>query len=653
VCDNFCYDIQVRYALGYRQLGEGDFDLRTLYYFREQLSRHMQETGVNLLDKASEQVTDAQIAAYQVKTGKQRMDSFQIASNLRQMERVQLLVEALQRVQHMLNETDQQHYAEDFAPILKGHAGHYVHRLKGEAVDPHLQLTGGSRTALPRHQTLQATIDWSHRLLSPEESCLLHRLSVFAGGCTLEAAEAICAGDCLEQAQVLELLGTLVNKSMLIADRCQGQEPRYRLYETVRQYAQKKLYEAGESQSLRDRHLDYFLHLAETAEIKLHSVEQPIWIRRVKAELDNLLAAMAWAYQGSGRQERGLRIAISLPWHLQGNEGEGKRWIEAGLELLENHPEAELLLARAKSELGWLLNYLGDFQRSQLVIEQCIALCRNLGESAGAFLSHALNGLAYREMHSGDITSALTHYDESIEVARSLGPPGFYQFSEALMMKAWFYDFWLDMYDQGYQIAEEFMTFAYQNQFSESLIKAGLWGKGFISTQRGDYERAHAALEEALSFYTGTGEKEAASVTNFLRGWLSYRQGNCRMAYQHELKLLKYWYEVGNRRESLLALPLLGTYKVSQSLQLNPAENAQTLEQAATIFGAYEKLNEQTHYKHETFIENALVQAIEILRSELNPSVFSRFWARGQAMTLDEAVAFAFSLAEVEPFPSR
>jgi hypothetical protein len=140
--DNFCYDLQVRYALGYRQLGEGDFDLRTLYHFRERLSQHMQKAGVNLLDKAFEKVTDMQLVAYQVKTGKQRMDSFQIASNIRQMGRVQLLVEVIQRVQRMLSEADQQRYAEEFAPYLKGHAGHYVYRMKGEEIAPHLQRIG-------------------------------------------------------------------------------------------------------------------------------------------------------------------------------------------------------------------------------------------------------------------------------------------------------------------------------------------------------------------------------------------------------------------------------------------------------------------------------------------------------------------------------
>ena len=140
--DNYCYDIQVRYALGYRQLGEGDFDLRTLYYFRERLSRYMQEKGINLLDQAFEKVTDKQLAAYQVKTGKQRMDSVQVSSNIRQMGRVQLLVEVLQRVERMLNEADRGRYAEAFEPYLKGHAGHYVYRMKGEEVAPHLQRIG-------------------------------------------------------------------------------------------------------------------------------------------------------------------------------------------------------------------------------------------------------------------------------------------------------------------------------------------------------------------------------------------------------------------------------------------------------------------------------------------------------------------------------
>ena len=140
--DNFCYDVQVRYALGYRQLGDGDFEMRTLYYFRERLSRYMQETGINLLDQAFEQVTDDQIAAYHLKTGKQRMDSTQIASNIRVMSRLQLVVEVLQRVHRMLTEEEQGHYAEVFAPYIQGHAGQYVYHIKGQDTNEHLQKIG-------------------------------------------------------------------------------------------------------------------------------------------------------------------------------------------------------------------------------------------------------------------------------------------------------------------------------------------------------------------------------------------------------------------------------------------------------------------------------------------------------------------------------
>jgi len=140
--DAYCYDIQVRYALGYRQLGEGYFDLRTLYYFRERLSRYMQEKGINLLDKAFEQVTDEQITAYQLKTGKQRMDSTQIASNIRTMSRLQLLVEVLQRVYRMLTIEDQEQYYELFVPFIQGHAGQYVYHLKGQDTNAHLQKIG-------------------------------------------------------------------------------------------------------------------------------------------------------------------------------------------------------------------------------------------------------------------------------------------------------------------------------------------------------------------------------------------------------------------------------------------------------------------------------------------------------------------------------
>jgi len=140
--DAFCYNMQVRYALGYRDLKEGHFELRTLYNFRSRITQYMQRTGVNLVEKAFEQVTDEQTKAFQLKTGKLRMDSTQIASNIREMSRLQLLVEVLQRVHRMLGEEDQERYKKDFEPYLKGSSGQYVYRIKGEKVADHLLPIG-------------------------------------------------------------------------------------------------------------------------------------------------------------------------------------------------------------------------------------------------------------------------------------------------------------------------------------------------------------------------------------------------------------------------------------------------------------------------------------------------------------------------------
>ena len=140
--DHFCFDVQVRYALGYRDLSDGYFALRTLYNFRDRVTQQMQERGENLIEKAFEQVTDEQIAAFALQTGKLRMDSTQIGSNIRAMSRLQLLVEVLQRVQRMLQEDDQERYGDLFAPYIRGTSGQYTYHIKASEVDEHLQRIG-------------------------------------------------------------------------------------------------------------------------------------------------------------------------------------------------------------------------------------------------------------------------------------------------------------------------------------------------------------------------------------------------------------------------------------------------------------------------------------------------------------------------------
>ena len=133
--DHFCFDVQVRYGVGYRDLSEGHFDLRTVYNFRHRITKYMQETGENLIDQSFEQVTDEQTAAFNLKTDKLRMDTTLIASNIRKTTRLQLLVEVVQRVHGILDETDPQQYADDFSPYIKGTSGQYIYRIKGEEYD--------------------------------------------------------------------------------------------------------------------------------------------------------------------------------------------------------------------------------------------------------------------------------------------------------------------------------------------------------------------------------------------------------------------------------------------------------------------------------------------------------------------------------------
>ena len=217
-------------------------------------------------------------------------------------------------------------------------------------------LTGGSRTALPRQQTLRAMIDWSHNLLTEAEKTLLRRLSVFAGGWTLTAAEAVCADDALETWEVLEVLSRLVDRSLVLVE--EG-EARYRLLEPLRQYAQEKLTEAGEADSLRRAHALYFTDFAEEAEPHLTGPEQLEWLSRLDADYGNLRVALAWALLSPEGVEPGLRLAAALLDYgeIQGYEWEGYEWL---LKLLpQSHSAPARLRARALHTASRLAEALG------------------------------------------------------------------------------------------------------------------------------------------------------------------------------------------------------------------------------------------------------------------------------------------------------
>ena len=271
-----------------------------------------------------------------------------------------------------------------------------VHQIAVRLDDVFRLLTGGSRTALPRHQTLQALIDWSFALLTPHEAVLLQRLAVFQHGWTLEAAEAICAGEeGVATAEVFELLARLIDKSLVQVARSRpGRGARYHLLETIRQYASAKLAESGEADVVRQRHAAYFFNLAETGAPKSPGASTEMgWINRMETENGNLRAALSWSLATMGADR-----ALSL-----GGSGE----IRTG--------------AWALNRLGWLARERGDYVVARARLEQSMAVYRELGDPLG--IAWTGNTLGEVLLMQNDLAAAQACLDESLAIARELGEP--------------------------------------------------------------------------------------------------------------------------------------------------------------------------------------------------------------------------------------
>lgn len=261
-------------------------------------------------------------------------------------------------------------------------------------------LTGGSRTMLPRQQTLRALIDWSHDLLSEEEQVLFRRLTVFAGGWTLEAAEVVCAFGDIESHAVLDLLASLADKSLVIAET-EGDTARYRLLETIRQYAADKLLRAGDAVIARDQHRDWFTSLAERAEAEMAGAEQQAWRERLEADHDNLRAALAWSLESDPAVSVRLVGSLRRFWSQRHHIAEGRRWTEAVL--TQASPATSMLDQRAWARLLLCAGVLASEQRSaRTYIEQSLPLFRAIGDQWG--LSRSLRALGSLLLRGGGPT---------------------------------------------------------------------------------------------------------------------------------------------------------------------------------------------------------------------------------------------------------
>jgi predicted ATPase/class 3 adenylate cyclase/DNA-binding CsgD family transcriptional regulator len=278
-------------------------------------------------------------------------------------------------------------------------------------------LTGGGRTVLPRQQTLETSVAWSHDLLDDAEKALLRRLSVFAGGFTLEAAESVCADGIVDAYGVLEILSRLVDKSLVQADVAEG-EGRYRLLETIRVYSQGKLVEAGEGDTTRDRHRDYFLALAERAEPELVLRDGPVWLDLLERERDNLFSAAEWC-DATAAHEPFLRFvtALTLFFELRSHLAVGGRWFARALSRDEG-PSAQR--ARALWGAAHVAIYGGDFEALGRYAPEALAMAEEVGDEPALCRALNTNGLATSWL-GGDLDRGREMLERSAALGRTLG----------------------------------------------------------------------------------------------------------------------------------------------------------------------------------------------------------------------------------------
>lgn len=420
-----------------------------------------------------------------------------------------------------------------------------IEQISERLVDCFRLLRGGSRTALPRHQTLQALIDWSYSLLSPTERILLNRLSIFSGGWTLEAVESICAGDGLECFDILDSLQNLTAKSLVVVGEGENGRLRYRLLETIRQYARDKLARSGQLSRFRDRHLDWFMDFEEKARPKLFSSEQIDMLNCLDAEHDNFRAALEWSIETS--IDKGLLLATGLYrfWRLRGYWFERLNWLNK----LLAHQDAQTptsarafaLIARGDLELSQ-----GEYGDAEESFAESLQICRQLGDEKG--IVEALGGLTRLSIQQENFSRAGELGRVSLELAREIGDN--LQVSYALNRYAFVLRAQGDRTKADELLKESVALFTQkvdigsnQNFFASPESQNPFFNLALSEQGHGNFERARIFFEDGLAFFRKTGSShEIAWFLRYLAN-LACREGDLKRAktlYQEALKIVQH-----------------------------------------------------------------------------------------------------------------
>jgi len=493
-------------------------------------------------------------------------------------------------------------------------------------------LSAGGWTAVPRQQSLRATIDWSYALLAEPERALFRRLSVFAGGWTLEAAEVVCAGDCLAGDEVLEALAHLVDKSLVVVERQDGGPVRYRLLEAVRQYSHEKLRESGEAESIERQHAHFFLALAEAAEQELRGAQQVVWLDRLEREHDNVRGALAWSQAARDGAEVGLRLAgaLWLFWLLRGNLSETR----ASLRGLLGRPEMHApTVARAKAlyVAGLLAGAQSDFAPACMLLEESLALGQALEDKHA--IAYARNWLGIVASLQGDNLAARVLLAGSLALLQDLGNK--WDIAWALSRLADI-DLYLGDYTRAAVSLEASLALA--RQVGDHFVLGHvLLSLGYAAHLQGDNMRAAACYEESLArFRTLSHTWGIAAVLHTLGHVLRAQGDSARAIACFSESLTRYW-KMGHKEGTSLCLN--GFAGVA-------GEMGQPV-RAARLFGAAEALRETIGLSRQSDERAIYDRSVAAVRAQLEEAAFAAAWAEGRAMPLEQAIAEA--LAGTDP----
>jgi non-specific serine/threonine protein kinase len=494
-------------------------------------------------------------------------------------------------------------------------------------------LTDSSRTADPRQRTLRATIDWSYALLSETERVVLQRLSVFAGGCTLEAIEAICHDDAGSGiGDVLDLVTHLADRSLVVAD-LSGAEARYRLLETIRAYALERLEASGEAERIRQRHAEYFLALAEEAGPAVRLISGRHWLDRLDTERDNVRAALAWSAEASGDPNLMPRIAGTLwwYWYLRGHFTEGRQWLERALDIVAD-PAVRLTVLIGASVLAFSQD---DYARARVHALGTASLGRACSDRRA--VAWALTMLGHGASRLGDVDRALAYCDEGLTLSRQVGD------AEAIAHALYVYGNATERtgsYDRAEALYAECERWARLGDHVWFLPLA-LHRLANIAALRDDLDRATALCTEALALIRQTGNSwsELPALEVVIRVAQRRDDVDRVQATAHQ---------VGQRYRDL-GYP--GGIGLAASPLAWAAHRRGDEARAARLLGAADALMAVSGRVRLPGDQADHDANIALVRASLGEADFAAAWAEGRAMTLEQAVEYTLQQAESEAAP--